>query len=279
MAEFTKELFLKALDEWGRYSTAFDHLPAGDQSNFLGEQGYDSVRDLLTHVAAWWEEARGIIEDTVRNGDRGGRSYDLDAFNAAALKRFGTMSEPAFMTWYEAERQHMISLVGNLTPQQFKVKRVQSWLDAVLLEHLKEHGLDAPRFLVVDILGREWADYRGKFAARTAPDQADFLKTQGFPRFRDVLAHIVAWWEQGIGVVETASLMDPCDVEDVDAFNAQALERFGSLTEEQVGQAFDETRLTLSNLADMLPEEILKRPNLQGWLRADVLDHYYEHAL
>ena len=222
---------------------------------------------------------RGIVAETIKNGDKGGRKYDMDEFNAASIKRFRATPEAQFMTWYEAERQRMITLVSGLTVEQLGMRRIQSWLDAVLLEHLKEHGADAPRFLVQDILQREWGDCRGRFAALAPEQQAAFLKKQGFERFRDLLAHILAWWEKGIAVIEASSAEDPSDVEDVDAFNAQAVARFGQLPEQSVLEQFEQTRLMLANLVDMLPDEVLARPNIQNWLRADVLDHYYEHAI
>jgi hypothetical protein len=67
--------------------------------------------------------------------------------------------------------------------------------------------------------------------------------------------------------------------EDIDAFNAEAVARFGQLEETQVLAQFDDTRLTLASLMDMLPDEVLGKPSVQSWLRADVLDHYYEHAV
>ncbi|HET6845932.1 MAG TPA: hypothetical protein VFH29_03810 [Anaerolineales bacterium] len=279
MAAFTRELFLQTLDEWGRYPGAFARLDASDQVAFLKAQGYASLRDLLTHVAAWWEEGRGVIAEALKHPDKPGPKYDLDAFNAAALERFKGMSAAEFTAWYESERQHTIALVTSLTADQLAVRRVQGWLDAVLLEHLKEHGFDAPRFLVEDILQREWGDYVAGFSGMTAEQQAALLQKQGFARFQDLLAHILAWWERGIGALQSGSTADPQEVEDVDAFNALAVKRFQDLPESQVVSQFDETRLMLASLVDMLPDEIIARPNIQDWLRSDVLDHYYEHAL
>lgn len=279
MTEFTRELFLQVLDEWGRYPRAFRDLPAAKQTAFLKEQGFASARDLLTHVAAWWEEGRGVISDAIKNPDKSGRKYDLDAFNAAALKRFQGLSDADFTTWYESEHQKIGAFVAGLTAEQLAVRRVQTWLDAVLLEHLKEHGFDAPRFLVVDMLRREWADYVGSYAGLAVEEQAAFLRRQGFSQFRDVLAHILAWWEQGLVVIQADSGGDPCDVGDLDAFNAQAMARFRNLDEPQFMTRFDETRLTLASLLDMLPVEVLTRPNIQDWLRADVINHYYKHAV
>jgi hypothetical protein len=279
MAAFTRELFLQTLDEWGRYPGAFAHLPAHEQAAFLKAQGFATVRELLTHVAAWWEEGRGAIAEALKNPDKSGRKYDLDAFNAAALKRFQGMSGTEYAAWYESERQQTVTLVTSLTDAQLGVRRVQSWLDAVLLQHLKEHGFDAPRFLVVDVLQREWGDYLAGYAGLAVEKQTAFLQKQGFARFRDVLAHILAWWERGIGVIQAGSTADPLEVDDVDAFNAEAVKSFADMEESQVLMQFDETRLTLASLVDMLPEDVITRTNIQDWLRSDVLDHYYEHAI
>ena len=112
------------------------------------------------------------------------------------------------------------------------------------------------------------------FSGLTPEQQAEFLQKQGFARFRDVLAHIIAWWEQGIAVIQAGSAEDPADVEDVDAFNAQAVARFADLEESQVLAQFEETRLTLANLVDMLPDEVLstaQRPGLAAGGRAGSL--------
>ena len=279
MAAFSRELFLQTLTEWGRYHDTFAAVPPQEQAAFLEDQGFASVRDLLTHVAAWWEEARKIIADTLKNGDQGPRQYDLDAFNAASLQRYKTLSDAQFAAWYELERQLMLAVVSGLTVEQLGIRRIANWLNAVLLEHLKEHGWDAPRFLVQDILQREWAEYVSGYSALNAGQQVEFLQKQGFVRFRDVLAHIMAWWEQGVAVIRAGSVGDPSDVDDVDAFNALAVRQSGNLEDQLLLARFDEARLTLVSLVDMLPDEIITRPNIRDWLRADVLDHYYEHAL
>jgi hypothetical protein len=279
MAEFTRELFLKALDEWSHYVETFRDLPAEERTSFLTTQGYASVRELLAHVAVWWEEARGIIDETIKHGEGPGRTYDFAAFNAAAIKRFQDMPEAEFMTWYEAERQRMSSVVSGLGESQLQVRRIQNWLNAVLLEHLKEHGCDAPRFLLIDTLHREWGDYVKGFTGLTGAEQAAFLKKEGFDRFRDLLAHVVAWWEHGIGVIESSASEDSVEVDDIDSFNAEAVERFGLLDEGTVLAKYEDTRLTLASLVDMLPDEVLSQPHVRSWLRADVIDHYCEHAL
>jgi hypothetical protein len=279
MAEFTKALFLQALDEWGRYEETFSRLPAPEGASFLKEQGYASVKDLLAHVAVWWEESQGIIADAVAQRQPPPRKYKFDEFNAAAIGRFKETPEAEFTAWYESQRREMIAVVMSLRDDQIMIRRVAGWLDGVVLEHLKEHCVDAPRFLTIDMLGREWGDYLGRFRALTPEKQSAFLKKQGFARFRDLAAHIIAWWEHGISAVESSVRADPGEEPDVDAFNAKAVDKFAPRLEAEVFAEYEKTRLTLISLVSSLPDEVFSKQDIQTWIKADVLEHYYEHPL
>jgi hypothetical protein len=279
MPEFTRALFLQALDEWGSYPEAFARLPESEQASFLQEQGYASCRDLLAHVAAWWEESRARIGDVLAKRPAPPQHHSFDSFNAAAVNRFQGRPAEEFTTWYESQRHAMIAMLHAMTEDQLMSSRVGGWLDGVVLEHLKEHCVSAPRFLARDILQREWAEYPGRFGVLSAEKQSAFLKKQGFARFRDLAAHIIAWWEQGIQSVEASAQGDVAEVDDIDGFNAEAVDRFGRLEANQVFVQYEQTRLTLLSLIDSLPEQAYSKPNVQGWLRADILAHYYDHAL
>jgi hypothetical protein len=279
MAEFTRQLFLQALDEWGGYAAAFNALSAEARASFLNEQGYETVRDLLAHVGAWWEEGRGIIGDAAAGRKRASREYDFDEFNASAISRWKAASDSEFFAWYESQRKELEAAVTALTETQLKIPRVQSWLDAVILEHLKEHSVIAPRFLAIDILEREWAEALGRYNSLGEEQQTAFLQKQGFPRVRDLVAHIIAWWEQVLCVIEAEGDERTCEPEDADAFNAEAVERFAKLEEPGVYAEYEKTRLTLLNLIGALPEELLSLPTVQEWIRSDVLAHYYDHVI
>ena len=49
----------RALDyvelEWGTYVQRFKRLPAEEQSKRVKEMGFESLRDLLAHILAWWD--------------------------------------------------------------------------------------------------------------------------------------------------------------------------------------------------------------------------------
>jgi hypothetical protein len=279
--EFTQALFLQALDEWGKYADKFKRLIPEEQTAFLKGQGYASVYELLVHVGVWWEEAEGIIRDTVEKRERPSRKYDFDEFNAASLARFKDTPTADLLAWYESQRQKMIMLVSSLTDEQMKIRRVTGWLNGVTLEHIKEHGVGAPRFLVLDTLQRDWGDYIERFQALTEEKQRAFLQKQGFNRFRDVIAHIIAWWEDGLEAIDSISkdLAYHHPEKETDAYNAEAVRIFGKLEEAEVWKKFESTRQSLIELVINLPETIFNHKEVQEWLKADVIEHYYEHAV
>ncbi len=279
--EFTQTIFLKSLEEWGACSTRFKALPPEDQAAYLQKQGFASMHDLLAHAGVWWEEARGIIEDTLNNVERPRRKYDFDTFNAASLQRFRDTPDDEFMAWFEAERQKMIRLVSSLSAEQLKMRRVHSWLDAVTLLHLKEHGVGAPRFLVLDMLQREWLAYPERFRSLAGEKQKSFLQEQGYPRFRDLIAHVIGWWE---GILELTDKLakDPAyrrQEWDVDRFNAEITELYGKLDEAELWKKYETTRSALVEMVINLPDDVYERRDVQDWLKSDVIEHYFDHAV
>jgi hypothetical protein len=277
----TRALFLQCLDEWGAFPEKFARLLPDQRTAFLKDQGFASLHDLLAHVGAWWQEAEGVIGDRLAGRERPPRKYDFDEFNAAALKQFEQTSEQGLLTWYESERPKMVALVSSLTTDQLKMRGVSNWLNGVVVEHLKEHGIDAPRFLTVDTLQREWGDAIERFDALSEDEQTALMARQGFARFRDLAAHIIAWWEYGLEAIDAIS-KDPSHKHpdpDVDAFNAKAVQVFGQLEQGEVWKKYESTRQALIELVINLPEETFDHPEVQAWLRADVIAHYYEHAV
>ncbi len=278
--EFTQAIFLRSLDEWGAYPDKFKALSPEEQAEFSRKQGF-TLPQLLAHVGVWWEEGRGIVRDAIDKRERQRRKYDFDEFNAASLARFQDVPEDELLKWYENERQQMMTLVSSLDAEQIRMRRVYGWLDAVTLFHLKEHGIGAPRFLILDMLRREWAAYAERFHGLSEEEQKAFLEKQGFPRFRDLAAHIVAWWEEGIRLIEGVA-KDPAhrmpDM-DTDAFNALVVEMFGLLAEVDVWKRYETTRAALIELAINLPDDTYEHKEVQAWLRSDVIEHYFDHSL
>jgi len=175
----------------------------------------------------------------------------------------------------------MTALVSAVTDEQMKNRRVYGWLNAVLLGHLKEHTVGAARFLVLDTLQREWRDSLRHFQDMPEEKQKVFLEKQGFIHFRDLMAHIIAWWEDGLEAIDAITKDGAYHhpEKESDAFNAEAVRIFGELDEAELWRRFESTRQSLIELAINLPEDIFDHKDVQEWLRADVIEHYYEHAV
>jgi hypothetical protein len=135
---------------------------------------------------------------------------------------------------------------------------------------------------VIACLETGWANYIADFNKLTPDAQAAFLQKQGYNTFRDVVAHIIAWWEEGHRVI--ISIMDDPDFEDnekrdVDAFNTKAIQRFSVMSEADLVDYFHRMRQVLLNVLDELPENALDNQTIADWLYFDVIEHLEEHKV
>ncbi|MCK7516285.1 MAG: hypothetical protein MZV64_00415 [Ignavibacteriales bacterium] len=48
---------------------------------------------------------------------------------------------------------------------------------------------------------QEWGTYVERFQRLPKAEQERRVREQGYERFRDMLAHILAWWEEGMGII------------------------------------------------------------------------------
>ncbi len=61
---------LRALEDgWQAYLSTVSTLSAEETQAYLGEQGYDRLRDLLAHVTAWCEKTLGGAGRAARRRD------------------------------------------------------------------------------------------------------------------------------------------------------------------------------------------------------------------
>jgi hypothetical protein len=137
----TKEILLESLASWKDYPINIEKLPPAEKSAFLEKQGYKSAQALLSHILGWWEEAFAIVDDTLAGRERAPQKYDFDIFNAESLARYEKWTEANLLSHYEAWRQKLVSLVEGLSDEQLHIRRVGSWLYAVIEDHAEEHTI------------------------------------------------------------------------------------------------------------------------------------------
>ncbi|HQU38095.1 MAG TPA: hypothetical protein PLR65_16045, partial [Anaerolineales bacterium] len=79
--------------EWGTYVERFNRLPKAEQEARLKTVGFESFRDMLAHILAWWEEGMSIIRAIAEEREFERKKYDFDAFNAEAVAKYRSWDE------------------------------------------------------------------------------------------------------------------------------------------------------------------------------------------
>ncbi len=267
--------------EWGTYVERFTRLPREEQEKRVSRMGYESFQDMLAHILAWWEEGMSIIRAIAEERELERRKYDFDIFNAEAVAKYKPWDETEFMAHFEKTCQDMEADLRSMREALFENRRVRSWLNGIVFHHAREHVVALSRFLTMDMLENEWSEYIGNFKRLDQGKQQEFLSKQGVESFHDMLAHIIGWWEEGARII--AGILDSPGFTwtdpDVDQFNVMLTEKFASWSEEDLLQHFDSVRLALIEMVGKLPEDAFLNKDIEGWLAADVVEHFDDHAI
>jgi hypothetical protein len=134
---------------------------------------------------------------------------------------------------------------------------------------------------VLAALQNNWATYVERFHSLSREAQTAFLAKQGYGRLADLLAHVVAWWEEGRQAVENL-VNDPGFASqdyDVDDFNARAVAGVGDMDESAVIASFEAMRQRMVQLVIHLPESAFENKRIAERLQIEVIGHLGEHTL
>ncbi|HLO18367.1 MAG TPA: ClbS/DfsB family four-helix bundle protein [Anaerolineales bacterium] len=267
--------------EWGTYVERFHRLPKVEQDQRVKATGYDSLRDLLAHILAWWEEGLGVILAIAEERPFERKKYDFDLFNAEAVAKYKDWDESEFMAHFEKVRQKMASDLKPMNETVFENRRVRTWLRGVILEHAREHLVTLSRFLAIDMLKNNWATYIEDFKRLEPELQKEFLSKQGFDSFHDLLAHIIGWWEEGARTT-TGILDSPAftwQTPETDPFNLELIRKFSAWSDDDLLKHYECVRLALMDLIERLPEDAFRNKDIESWLAEDIVEHYDEHPI
>ena len=80
----------------------------------------------------------------------------------------------------------------------------------------------------LEYLEQEWGTYIERFNRLPKEEQDKRVKEQGYEQFRDMLAHIMAWWDEGMSIILAVAEDRPFERKkyDFDAFNAEAVAKY-----------------------------------------------------
>ena len=132
---------------------------------------------------------------------------------------------------------------------------------------------------LLDALDKEWGTYVERYRRLTEDGKKRFNKKQGYARFADILAHFIAWWEEGIKALERMPIDPAYQSPDfgVDEFNAQAVKRFAGSGEEEIVKTFEGLRRSMIRLVADLPESAFNEKRITDRLHIEILGHMEEH--
>lgn len=264
--------------EWATYIERFNRLPKLDGLQRVRRQGYDQFRDMLAHILAWWEDVMPAILAIAEGREFEKKKYDFDAFNAEAVAKYKDWDEAEFLAHFEKTRQKTAADLRSMNEAAFDDKRIRGRINGIFIHHAREHLVALSKFLTLDTLEHEWGAFTAKFDALEKKDE--YLRKQALVRFEDMLAHVIAWWEEGAAAVQGA-LKDPSFVyagpADTDAYNAEVAAKYQGMSAEELRALFEQKRLEMIDLVRGLPESAFEHPTIEEWLAADVVEHFDEH--
>lgn len=267
--------------EWGTYVERFNRLPKAEQEKRLETIGFESFRDMLAHVLAWWEEGMLPIRAIAEGREFERKKYDYDAFNAEAVAKYKSWDEGRFMAHFEKTRQKTEADLQSMDEAVFENRRVRSWVNGIFIHHAREHLVVLSRFLVTDLLKNEWAEYIENFNRLSDEKKKEFLSKQGFENFHDLLAHIIGWWEEGARII-SGILEKPgftWESHDVDSFNLELMKKYSTWSDDALYQHYEMVRTVVFELISSLPADAMQNADIEGWLKDDVVAHYDEHSI
>jgi hypothetical protein len=125
-----------------------------------------------------------------------------------------------------------------------------------------------------------WLAYLPAFRALDAGEVQVYLAAQGYEEEQDLLAHIIAWCEETLGVVPV--LLQGGEVplglaDDDQSYNARAVARLRNIGSHEVERRFTQAHAALARFLALLPEDALVDFNVYGWLYTTIVDHFNTH--
>jgi len=130
-------------------------------------------------------------------------------------------------------------------------------------------------------LDLEWGTYVERFNRWPVDEGVRRMNDQGFKRFRDMLAHELAWWEEGMEVIlAIAENREYARKKyDFDAFNAEAVAKYKDWDEGKFLAHFEKTRQKV--LADLksMNDAAWEKRRVQEWVNGMFIEHAREHLV
>ncbi len=133
----------------------------------------------------------------------------------------------------------------------------------------------------LEYIEQEWGTYVERFYHLPKNEQEKRVKAQGYERFRDMLAHFLVWWEEGMGII--LAIAEERSFErkkyDFDAFNAEAVAKYMDWDEAEFMAHFEKTRQKMGADLRSMNEAVFENRRVKAWLHGIIYHHAREHLV
>ena len=133
----------------------------------------------------------------------------------------------------------------------------------------------------LDYVNSEWGTYIERFNRLPKEEQGKRVKTMGYEAFRDMLAHILAWWEEGMPIILAIAEDRPFERRkyDYDIFNAEAVAKYKSWDEREFLAHFEKTRQKMGADLKSVNEAAFENRRVRSWANGIFIHHAREHLV
>jgi len=133
----------------------------------------------------------------------------------------------------------------------------------------------------LEYIQQEWGTYVERFQRLPKAEQERRVREQGYERFRDMLAHILAWWEEGMDIILAIAEERPFERKkyDFDVFNAEAVARYRDWDEAEFMAHFERTRQKMGADLRSMNEAVFENRRVRSWLHGIIHHHAREHLV
>jgi hypothetical protein len=127
----------------------------------------------------------------------------------------------------------------------------------------------------------EWATYIERFNHWPAEEGLKRVNAQGYQQFRDMLAHVLAWWEEAMPIIMAIAEEREYARKkyDFDAFNAEAVAKYKNWDEAEFLAHFEKTRQQAAADLKSMNEAAWENRRVRSWVNGVFISHAREHLV
>lgn len=133
----------------------------------------------------------------------------------------------------------------------------------------------------LEYMEEEWGTYVKRFQSLPKTEQEERIQKNGYESFQDMLAHILAWWEEGMDIIHAIAEGRQLERKkyDFEAFNAEAVARYKPWNEAEFMAHLEKTRQEMTANLRSMNETVFENRRVRSWLNGIVILHAREHLV